>query len=194
MIHPGEFCLGRTEEWVELPDDVVARIEGKSSLGRLGPDRPRHRRASSTRAGRARSRSSSTTSRACRSSSTRGLLIAQLSFMALDQAGGAPVRVAGARLALPGPGGGHREPLHAVVSRPPCSPRCCWPPKRRPSPPRRRSTSLASALVAFALILVGVGIAPPRDVPALARRASAAHRWSCVLLVAGTMFTAVITG
>ena len=36
VIHPGEFALGRTEEWVELPDDVVARIEGKSSLGRLG--------------------------------------------------------------------------------------------------------------------------------------------------------------
>ena len=36
MIHPGEFCLGRTLEWVELPDDIVARIEGKSSIGRLG--------------------------------------------------------------------------------------------------------------------------------------------------------------
>jgi dCTP deaminase len=36
VIHPGEFVLGRTDEWVELPDDVVARIEGKSSLGRLG--------------------------------------------------------------------------------------------------------------------------------------------------------------
>ncbi len=36
VIHPGEFCLGRTVEWVELPDDIVARIEGKSSLGRLG--------------------------------------------------------------------------------------------------------------------------------------------------------------
>jgi dCTP deaminase len=36
VIHPGEFCLGRTEEWVELADDLVARIEGKSSLGRLG--------------------------------------------------------------------------------------------------------------------------------------------------------------
>jgi dCTP deaminase len=36
VIHPGEFVLGRTLEWVELPDDVVARIEGKSSLGRLG--------------------------------------------------------------------------------------------------------------------------------------------------------------
>jgi dCTP deaminase len=36
VIHPGEFCLGRTLEWIELPDDIVARIEGKSSLGRLG--------------------------------------------------------------------------------------------------------------------------------------------------------------
>ena len=36
VIHPGEFVLGRTLEWVELPDDVVARVEGKSSLGRLG--------------------------------------------------------------------------------------------------------------------------------------------------------------
>ena len=35
-MHPGEFVLGRTEEFVELPDDVVARVEGKSSLGRLG--------------------------------------------------------------------------------------------------------------------------------------------------------------
>lgn len=36
VIHPGEFCLGRTLEWVEVPDDIVARIEGKSSIGRLG--------------------------------------------------------------------------------------------------------------------------------------------------------------
>ena len=36
VIHPGEFVLGRTVEIVELPDDVVSRIEGKSSLGRLG--------------------------------------------------------------------------------------------------------------------------------------------------------------
>lgn len=36
IIHPGEFVLGCTQEWVEIPDDIVARIEGKSSLGRLG--------------------------------------------------------------------------------------------------------------------------------------------------------------
>src|SRR3954465_10953441 len=36
VVHPGEFVLGRTEETVELPDDIVCRVEGKSSLGRLG--------------------------------------------------------------------------------------------------------------------------------------------------------------
>jgi dCTP deaminase len=36
ILHPGEFVLGQTLEWVELPDDVVARLEGRSSLGRLG--------------------------------------------------------------------------------------------------------------------------------------------------------------
>ncbi|HXG40828.1 MAG TPA: dCTP deaminase [Candidatus Limnocylindrales bacterium] len=36
FLHPGEFVLGQTLEWVELPDDLVARLEGKSSLGRLG--------------------------------------------------------------------------------------------------------------------------------------------------------------
>src|SRR5688500_7490523 len=36
VIHPGEFVLGNTVEKVTMPDDLVARIEGKSSLGRLG--------------------------------------------------------------------------------------------------------------------------------------------------------------
>jgi dCTP deaminase len=36
VIHPGEFCLGTTLEHVGLPNNIVARIEGKSSLGRLG--------------------------------------------------------------------------------------------------------------------------------------------------------------
>jgi dCTP deaminase len=36
MLHPGEFVLGTTLERVAVPDDLVARIEGKSSLGRLG--------------------------------------------------------------------------------------------------------------------------------------------------------------
>jgi dCTP deaminase len=36
VLHPGEFVLGSTAERVHLPDDLVARLEGKSSLGRLG--------------------------------------------------------------------------------------------------------------------------------------------------------------
>ncbi|MFN3974809.1 MAG: dCTP deaminase [Dehalococcoidia bacterium] len=36
ILHPGEFVLGSTVEYLEIPDDLVARLEGKSSLGRLG--------------------------------------------------------------------------------------------------------------------------------------------------------------
>ena len=36
IVHPGEFILGNTVERVKLGDDLVARLEGKSSLGRLG--------------------------------------------------------------------------------------------------------------------------------------------------------------
>ena len=36
ILHPGEFVLGSTLERLQLPDDLVARLEGKSSLGRLG--------------------------------------------------------------------------------------------------------------------------------------------------------------
>ncbi|MDQ2727667.1 MAG: dCTP deaminase [Actinomycetota bacterium] len=36
VLHPGEFVLGSTSERVRLPDDMVGRLEGKSSLGRLG--------------------------------------------------------------------------------------------------------------------------------------------------------------
>lgn len=36
ILHPGEFVLGSTFEYVSLPNDIAARLEGKSSLGRLG--------------------------------------------------------------------------------------------------------------------------------------------------------------
>jgi dCTP deaminase len=36
ILHPGEFVLGSTLERIGIPDDMVARLEGKSSLGRLG--------------------------------------------------------------------------------------------------------------------------------------------------------------
>jgi dCTP deaminase len=34
-LHPGEFALGSTAEWVKVPTDLVARVEGRSSIGRL---------------------------------------------------------------------------------------------------------------------------------------------------------------
>ncbi len=36
VLHPGEFVLASTLEHIEIPNDVVARLEGKSSLGRIG--------------------------------------------------------------------------------------------------------------------------------------------------------------
>ncbi len=44
ILHPGEFVLGSTYEVVTLPDDVAARLEGKSSLGPARPAHPLHRR------------------------------------------------------------------------------------------------------------------------------------------------------
>ena len=36
IIHPGQFILGSTAEWIEIPRHLVGRLEGKSSLGRIG--------------------------------------------------------------------------------------------------------------------------------------------------------------
>ena len=52
ILHPGEFVLGQTLEWVELPDDLVARLEGKARWGGSACSSTRPR-ATSTRAGRA---------------------------------------------------------------------------------------------------------------------------------------------
>jgi dCTP deaminase len=89
VIHPGEFVLGVTREWVSLPDDVVARIEGKSSIGRLGLIV--HATAGFVDPGFAGTLTLEITNL------TRvpiklwpGLPIAQLSFMALDQAAERP--------------------------------------------------------------------------------------------------------
>jgi dCTP deaminase len=35
ILHPGDFVLGTTKERVEIPDDIIAHVEGRSSLGRL---------------------------------------------------------------------------------------------------------------------------------------------------------------
>ena len=44
ILHPGEFVLGSTFEYVKLPDDIAARLEGKSSLGQSGSAYPLNRR------------------------------------------------------------------------------------------------------------------------------------------------------
>lgn len=36
ILQPGEFALASTDEWIELPADIAGRLEGRSSLGRLG--------------------------------------------------------------------------------------------------------------------------------------------------------------
>lgn len=36
IIHPNEFALATTSEYIKVPDDLVARVEGRSSMGRLG--------------------------------------------------------------------------------------------------------------------------------------------------------------
>ena len=35
-LHPGEFILAMTKEYIEMPDDLMGRLEGRSSIGRLG--------------------------------------------------------------------------------------------------------------------------------------------------------------
>ena len=54
ILHPGEFVLGSTLERVKLPDDLVARLEGKSSLGPARAADPLHRRLHRPGLGRAR--------------------------------------------------------------------------------------------------------------------------------------------
>ena len=117
MIHPGEFCLGRTLEHIELPDDIVARIEGKSSLGRLGLIV--HATAGFCDPGWKGTLTLEL------NNLTRvpiklypGLPIAQLSFMGLDAPGAAALRSRRARQPLPGPDRGDREPLRRAGVRP----------------------------------------------------------------------------
>ena len=117
MIHPGEFCLGRTLEWVELPDDIVARMEGKSSLGRLGLIV--HATAGFCDPGWRGTLALEL------NNLTRvpiklypGLPIAQLSFMTLDRPALRPYGSPGAGQSLPGPAGGDREPLRGRAAAP----------------------------------------------------------------------------
>ena len=110
VIHPGEFALGRTLEWVELPDDIVARIEGKSIARAPRAHRPRHRgvlRPGLARDAHARARQPDAhPDQALPRPADRPALLHDP-----RRPGAAALRPRAARQPLPGPGGGHREPL-----------------------------------------------------------------------------------
>ena len=133
MIHPGEFVLGRTLEWVELPDDIVARIEGKSSLGRLGLIV--HATAGFVDPGFKGTLTLEITNL------TRvpiklypGLLIAQLSFMALDAPAERPYGSAELGSHYQGQVAATESPLHAVACRAVLHAARCSPPRSGEEP------------------------------------------------------------
>ena len=110
MLHPGEFVLGSTLERVAVPDDLVARIEGKSSLGRLGllihshgrVHRRRVRRPHHARAGQRRQPADH---------ALPGHEDRPDQLHADDHAGRPAVRQGRHRLEVPGPAGPDAEPL-----------------------------------------------------------------------------------
>ena len=110
VLHPGEFLLGSTVERVRLPDDLVARLEGKSSLGRLGPAHPLDGRVRRRRLGRPPH------PRALQRGQPAhhvypGMKIGQISFLRMSTRGRPPVRVEGAGLQVPGPVGPDAQPV-----------------------------------------------------------------------------------
>ena len=114
VLHPGEFVLASTFEVVTLPDDVAARLEGKSSLGRLGL--LTHSTAGFIDPGF----SGHVTLELCNVATLPimlwpGMKIGQLCFFRLSSAARAPVRQRRARIALPGPARADGEPLPPVL-------------------------------------------------------------------------------
>ena len=116
ILHPGEFVLGATLERVTLGDDIVARLEGKSSLGRLGLQV--HSTAGFIDPG-FDGHVTLELSNVANLPITLypGMKIGQVSFLALDRAGGAAVRQRRARLEVPGPGRADAERVLAQLRR-----------------------------------------------------------------------------
>ena len=121
ILHPGEFVLGSTLERVTLPDDLVARLEGKCSLGRLGllihstagfidPGWDGHVTLELSNVAN------------LPITIYFGMKIGQLSFVQLTEAGRDAVRLRQARLEVPGPAGPDAEPVLAEL-RPLAKPR-----------------------------------------------------------------------
>ena len=104
ILHPGEFVLGQTHEWVELPDDLVARLEGKSSLGRLGL--LIHSTAGYVDPGWKGNLTLELSNVANLPIALYyGMRIGQISFFKMSSAGRSAVRLAGAGVQVPGPVG-----------------------------------------------------------------------------------------
>ena len=113
MLHPGEFVLGSTLEAVTLPDDVAARLEGKSSLGRLGL--LTHSTAGFIDPGFTGHVTLELSNVATLPITLwPGMKIGQLCLLPAVLAVGAPVRLGAIRLALPGPA---RPDAVALVAR-----------------------------------------------------------------------------
>ena len=110
ILHPGEFALGSIYEVVTLPADIAARVEGKSSLGRLGL-------LTHATAGFIDPGFSGHVTLELSNVATLpiklwpGMKIGQLCFFRLDLTGRAPVRLGRVRLALPGPARPDAQPL-----------------------------------------------------------------------------------
>ena len=165
ILHPGEFVLGSTLERVTLPDDLVARLEGKSSFGRLGllihstagfidPGWDGHVTLELSNVAN------------LPITIYHGMKIGQISFMQLTEPTSTPVRHRVARLEVPGPARARRRPATGRTSsredprhrrhrlrRPgdrPCTPRgeprrpCARPPARAGVEPASLGVELAA--------------------------------------------------
>ena len=110
ILHPGEFVLGSTVERVRLPDDLVARLEGKSSLGRLGL--LIHSTAGFVDAGWDGHLTLELSNVANLPITVYpGMKIGQISFLQMTTPGRPSVRLDRARVQVPGPVGTDPEPV-----------------------------------------------------------------------------------
>ena len=110
ILHPGEFMLGSTIERIAIPDDIVARLDGKSSLGRLGLAHPldgrlRRRRLGRPHHARALERGEPADHALPRHEDRPDQLLRD------DDARRPPLRLVGAGIEVPGPARPHAEPV-----------------------------------------------------------------------------------
>ena len=118
MLHPGEFILGSTVERVRLPNDLVGRLEGKSSLGRLGL--LIHSTAGFVDAGWDGHLTLELSNVANLPITLYpGMKIGQISFLRMTTPAAIPVRVRRARLEIPASTRTDPEPLLRELPRPP---------------------------------------------------------------------------